>query len=124
MWMLNLFKNKEEVYTEQEKQEEHKHAWVLVSKTYARPRREILLDKLEPALIEKAMFGFTTLGWECSTCGHTRQEIMIGSDVNTLDEVIDKTLEFGSQVVEREGNRYILTKWNPQQTAAGIVPIR
>lgn len=104
--------------------DDHKHSWALVAKTYARPRKDVNMEQLSPEMAEKLLFGVTSLVWECTECGLTRQEYLLGSDMNTLDEVLDKVGEFGSQMVEREGVRYLVTRWVQQQQSTGVLPLR
>lgn len=122
MWKNNPFKKSNSIPSKPITSE-HKHSWTLVAKTYARPRTDVsgITDK---EMAERAIFGVTSLAWECADCGETRQEYMLGSDQNTLDEVLDKVLEFGQQMVERDGNRYLVTKWVVQPVQPGVLPIR
>jgi hypothetical protein len=80
------------------------------------------MEGMSPETAEKLMFGVTTLAWECTGCGETRQEFLLGSDTNTLDEVLDKVQEFGQQMVDRDGQKYLVTRWTQQPT--GVIPIR
>lgn len=119
MWKLNFLPKKKPT----EKVPEHNHTWALVAHTYARPRKDIPLESLKSDIAEKLIFGVTTLAWECSTCGETRQEFLLGSDQNTLDEVLDKVDEFGNQLVTRGEDKYVVNKFVPPQLINGI-PLR
>jgi hypothetical protein len=102
---------------------EHNHTWALVARTYARPRRDIPTEMLKGEVVEKLLFGVTTLVWECASCGNTRQEFLLGSDQDTLDEVLDKVDEFGNQVVVRGENKYVVNRFIQPQLINGI-PLR
>jgi hypothetical protein len=121
MWN-NLFKKTKSTQKPLEPVEKHNHSWILVAHTYARPRKDISLDGMAQETAEKLMFGVTTLSWACE-CGDSKQEYLLGSDQNTLDEVLDKVVEFGQQIVDRDGQKYLVTKWATQAPLSAI-PIR
>lgn len=108
MW-TKIFSKREPI--EQTPAEQHNHTWALVAHTYARPRKDIPAELLSKESAEKLLFGVTTLAWECTSCGATRQEFLLGSDQNTLDEVLDKVDEFNSHILTRGETRYLITKF-------------
>ena len=122
MWLTNLlFKKKKPINSPST--ETHNHTWALVAHTYARPRKDIPAELLSGENAERLLFGVTTLVWECTTCGESRQEMMLGSDQNTLDEVLDKVDEFGNQTVTRGENKYVVNRFVQPQLINGI-PVR
>jgi hypothetical protein len=124
MWKLNFFNKKAtETLKQPEQRLDHNHTWSLVAKTYARPRRELSAANVTPETSEKLMFGVTTLLSECETCGETKQEFLLGSDENMLDDILDKVDEFGNQTVNREENKYVVSRFIQPQMINGI-PLR
>lgn len=111
-----------------EKVPDHTHEWTLTSKTYAAPRKEVQGLGLSEALIEKAMFGVTTLLWECSVCQQLRKEEALGTDEQQLEVVLDNAARLGPQYLERESGMYIVAKWQaPVQSSQAqpeYIPVR
>lgn len=103
----------------------HEHSWDLVAKTFARPRRDLSnLSALPSELVEKALFGVTTLLWECKACQQLRREELLGSDEATLDEVMDKASELGPQLLERGSETFAVSKFINPAAAPGVIPVR
>ncbi len=97
----------------------HLHQWVVVTRTYASPVRTTSSNNSD-----KAMFGVTTILWECSTCGETRKEEMLGSEQSTMDELIDKVRKTGPQYIEDSGETFVFNKWTPASSVPGVIPLR
>lgn len=83
----------------------HTHEWVALSKTYAPPRRS-LIQGLEGEVLQHALFGVTTILWECGICKELRKAYSLGSDKSELDELLDKTDLYGPQYLQRDGKTY------------------
>lgn len=131
----NLIKKRKEVAKtvpknlrprEQNRVLEHQHVWKVIGKTYAPPTSlnlNIANSNVPAEVIERAMFGLTTLLWEC-TCGKTKREELLGSDEDLLEAVINKADKIGPQFVERNGKSYIISEWKPQTQNPNMVPVR
>jgi hypothetical protein len=65
-------------------------------------------------MVEKAMFGVTTILQECTICHALRKEEMLGSDENRLLELIDKVDKMGMQYVKENGKVYAIAQWIPE----------
>ena len=100
----------------------HVHAWELETKTFARPRKDVDISKLSEELAQKAMFGATTLVWLCQSCGEMRAEEVLGAEEGELDDVIEKVRLMGPQLLERDGERFVVARAMTQ--APGTLPIR
>lgn len=99
------------------------HTWSLVAKTYARPRVDIgILQLLNGSSLEKSLFGVTTTVWE-NELGQLRKEEFLGSDETVLDDLLDKSVQYGPQLIERGGETFVISKWVPP-TTTGAIPVR
>lgn len=105
-----------------EPEDEHTHQWQAIAKTYAPPRRQ-LIEGLEGDVLQHALFGVTTVLWECAVCKQLRKAYALGSETPQLDELLDKTELYGTQYFQREGVTYVLQKYVPVQPAQ-TVPLR
>ena len=103
------------------KEEAHQHEWQPISKTYAAPRRA-LIEGLEGEVLEHALFGVTTILWECVICKQLRKAYSLGSDKSELDELLDKTETYGPQYIQRDGVTYVLSRYQVQQQP--MVPLK
>lgn len=102
----------------------HQHVWKVIGKTYAPPTNlNLSSNQMSERSIERAMFGLTTLLWEC-TCGETKREELLGSDEDLLESVINKADKIGPQFVERNGKSYIISEWKPQIKNPETIPVR
>ena len=102
----------------------HQHLWKIVAKTYAPPSNIIGGElNMTESVMSKAMFGVTTLLWECP-CGETKKEELLGSDEDLLESVIDKADKIGPQFIERRGKSYIISEWKPQPQGQGMIPLK
>jgi len=106
----------------------HMHTWVLTAQTYAPPSTINLsggnMDIKDPKTFEKLAFGVTTLLWECEKCTETKKEEMLGSDEETLEELVKKVRLTGPQYIERGGETFVFNKWTPATNIPGNIPIR
>ena len=108
-----------------EKRPTHQHIWKIIGKAYAPPTNLSFSNgqmQIPPQTFEKAMFGVTTLLWECG-CGETKKEELLGSDEDLLESLIDKADKIGPQFVERRGKSYIVSEWKPQPNAS-MIPLK
>jgi hypothetical protein len=103
----------------------HEHVWKIIGKTYAPPSNVNLqkLQNVSGASLEKAMFGVTTLLWEC-VCGETKKEELLGSDDDLLESLIDKAEKIGPQFVDRRGKRFIVSEWRQPVQDPNRIPVR
>ena len=62
--------------------EQHIHRWKQIAKTYAPPVRPIVGGTIAANIVEKMMFGVTTILWECEDCSETRKEEMLGAELD------------------------------------------
>lgn len=81
------------------------HDWQLVAKSYAPPIKDVT-NISDPKLLEKALFGVTTLLWSCTLTGDTKVEEMIGSDENHLQEVLERAEKYGMQYIPYNGKKF------------------
>ena len=107
----------------------HTHEWEVVSKTYAPPAKNISVNnsQVDKDTVEKTLFGITTILWQCLVCKDFRKEEMLGSDENTLEEMITKAEEYGPQFIERDGGKvYVIAKYQTPvaNASGGNIPIR
>ena len=105
---------------------QHMHTWVLTAQTFAPPISLNIKDSniSDTAFLEKASFGVTTLLWECDKCSATKKEEMLGSENDTLEELVKKVKLTGPQYIERDGETYIFNKYIPITSYPGNIPIR
>lgn len=81
------------------------HDWQLVAKSYAPPIKDVS-NITDAKILEKALFGVTTLLWSCTLTGDTKVEEMIGSDENHLHEVLERADKFGMQYIPYNGKKF------------------
>lgn len=96
----------------------HDHNWELVSKTYAPPRKEIGLGDFpltDRSVIEKVILGVTTLLFKCTACAGFTKDELLGSDVDTLEELMDKADLYGPQYVLQEDKTFVIMRYVPTQ---------
>ncbi len=105
---------------------QHMHTWVLTAQTFAPPVTLNVTNSAinDTAFLEKASFGVTTLLWECDRCSVTKKEEMLGSESDTLEELVKKVKMTGPQFIERDGETYVFNKWVPVASIPGNIPIR
>lgn len=105
---------------------DHIHNWDLVSRTYAPPRKDVASfvgDKTHILSLEKLFFGVTSLMWRCTICHEFHKEELLGSDEETLDELIEKAEVYGPQFIIQGDKTYALTRYVPP-VQAGALPVR
>lgn len=95
------------------------HDWQLVAKTFAPPIKD-LTNITDAKLLEKALFGVTTLLWQCSLTGDTKIETMIGSDENHLQDILERAEKFGMQYVPFNGKKFAIALVPSEE----VVPLR
>ena len=102
----------------------HHHTWKVIGKTYA-PPSNLSIEKtdISGATLEKAMFGLTTILWECP-CGETKQVELLGNDEDLLESLINKADKIGPQFIERFGKTFIISEWKPQNQSPARIPIK
>lgn len=100
------------------------HDWQVVSKFYGPPRKDISAEGVpaDKLTLEKALFGVTTVLWECSVCGNLRKEEMLGTDENQLFELLAKAKQHGMQYVKDGDTTYAIAEVPPVQSDK--VPLR
>ena len=95
------------------------HDWQLVAKSYAPPIKDTT-NISDPKLMEKALFGVTTLLWQCTITGQTKIEEMIGSDENHLHDILERAEKFGMQYVPYNGKKFAIALVPSEE----VVPLR
>ena len=111
--MLNFLKQ-----TPPLSQPTHDCNWELVSKTYAPPKKDISLGNFsdtDRSVVEKVIMGVTTLLWKCTVCNNFKKEELLGSDVDTLEELMEKADEYGPQYVQRGDKTFVVMRYVPTQ---------
>lgn len=101
----------------------HVHTWELITKTLARPRRDVDASKLPETLAQKVLFGVTTLIWECHDCGESKAEEVLGAEEDSFDNIFENARIVGPQWVEREGEKFVISRVAPQGLP-GNLPLR
>ena len=129
-YLKSLFNRKEtsveKIIRENQKPRE-KHLWQLILKTYAAPARDlsgVSLVGLPEDLVKELILGVTTYTWECSLTGDIRTEKMLGSDGDTLQDILQKVKMYGKQVVtDEKGIKYAIDVYLQPQDIASL-PVR
>jgi hypothetical protein len=103
-------------------QPEHVHQWEVLIKTYAPPRPNV--EDLPPDVFQKALFGITTLLSKCVLCSESKQEEILGTDEQPLDQLIEKVNQFGPQYIQKEGVTFIVAKYQPPTQQSTNLPLR
>lgn len=108
---------------EEEEELDHDHAWIQVSKTYAPPRRDVKVDGVTNSVtLERALFGVTQFMYKCSVCNEFYKDSMLGSDTDTLDELMQKAEEYGPQYIVQGDKTFVVLRHVAQQP--GTIPVR
>lgn len=106
---------------------DHMHQWEMAMKTYAPAQKSLAQEALKAGsvdLVQKMIFGLTVLLWKCVVCSESKQEEIIGSDENQLDEVFNKVDLYGPQYIQKEGVTFIIAKWQPTPASTSVLPLR
>ena len=99
----------------------HEHKFTLLLKTFAPPVRD-LPNPIDPTM-ERAIFGVTTLLWECP-CSITKKEEVLGSDEDQLEDLFNKATLYGPQYIQRDTNTFVIAKYLVPPQQGTTVPIR
>ena len=83
-------------------------SWQIIARTYASPVGQIPENLQDIALVEKLMFGITTLLLQDELTGDIRKEEIIGSDENQLYTMLEKSKQFGMQYIDYNGDRFAI----------------
>jgi len=106
------------------KEETHVHDWRLIAKTYGVPRRDIGYTNnhsFSEGIIQRTLFGVTTLVWECVICRIIRKEELLGSEGNRLDDILDQVESRGvPQYVQRSGITFVIGRYQQQD----MIPLK
>jgi len=94
----------------------------MVAKTYAAALPKLQTLQFDPLILQKVLFGVTSYMWECSKCGTTQKEELLGSDENQLTEVLEKANRLGMQYVDHNGESYGVAKV-PKDIPTQKIPI-
>ena len=92
----------------------HDHNWELVSKTYGPPRHNVETTNVSIASFDRALFGLTTLLWKCTACAEFKKEELLGSDVDTLEELMVKADEYGPQYIQQGDKTFVVMRYVAQ----------
>ena len=82
--------------------------WQIIARAYAAPVGQIPENLQDIALVEKLMFGVTTLLLQDELTGEIRKEIIIGSDENQLFNILEKARQYGMQYINYNGERFAI----------------
>lgn len=121
--LLNFFFKPNPEAENIEEEPDHDHAWVQVSKTYAPPRRDVKTEGItNDVTMERALFGITQFLYKCTVCNEFYKDSMLGSDVDTLDELMQKADEYGPQYIMQGDKTFVVLRNIPQPP--GTIPLR
>ncbi len=84
------------------------HDWQLVSRSYAPPVKQVSEQLTDVKLLERAMFGVTTLLFIDSITGELKKEEILGSDENQLFDMLDKSQKYGIQYIVHNSNKFAI----------------
>lgn len=62
----------------------HQHIWEVQSETYTPRAGSFESARIDTELLEKMMFGFTTIRMKCKTCGEIATKTIIGKEVKDV----------------------------------------
>ena len=82
--------------------------WQIIARTHASPTGQVPANLQDIALVEKLMFGVTTLLLQDELTGDIRKEEIIGSDENQLFNILEKARQFGMQYINYNGERFAI----------------
>lgn len=100
--------------------ESGQHDWQLVARSYAPPARQIPPQVTDRDILDRAMFGVTTLLWQDMITGQTKKEEMLGSDENQLYDILEKVNKYGLQHIDYSGKKFAIA----EVPVEGVLPIR
>jgi len=101
------------------------HEFMLIAKAYAPPSLRPIPEGIAPELLERILLGVTTYLFECQTCHAHRHEMIVGSDRDTLEELMERTLQFGPQHVKNaQGEIFVVSKYLPPVKNPLELPMR
>ena len=104
-----------------------KHEWHIVNRSYAAPVRDfsdIDLMKLPLTIIQKITLGVTTYILECALTGDRKTEEILGSDRDTLDDVLSKVNQYGKRIIRDSNDRSYSIDRHFEQTDIASLPVR
>ena len=106
--------------------EAHKHEWDLFSKTYgqAKGNFDARTAEMPQDLMEKILFGVTTLLWKCVLCSETKKEEVLGTDESQVEDLLTKAINFGPQYLQRDGITFVISKWQSVGSQGTNIPLR
>ncbi len=90
------------------------HQWQLIARSYAPPAQYIPETLQDAKLVEKAMFGVTTILLQDINTGAIRKEEILGSDENQLFVILDKADRYGMQYIPFNGKRFAVALVPPE----------
>lgn len=103
----------------------HIHQFEIVMKTYAPPHTNVTANGSYPDdIFRKALFGVTTLLSKCVVCSASKQEEVLGTDEQPLDQLLEKVEQFGPQHIQKEGVTFIVAKYQPPVQQSTHLPLR
>ena len=65
--------------------------------------------------MEKVILGVTTLLFKCTACAEFKKEELLGSDVDTLEELMVKADEYGPQYIQQADKTFVVMRYVPNQ---------
>jgi hypothetical protein len=120
----NLFHPEIEEQEESMPEADHKHEWEVYAKTYAAPVKNSQLTVQDPQVLEKMLFGVTTMVLKCVICNGVFKEQMIGSDEPQLVAMVSKVNQYGPQYFQEDGVTYVLQRYVPPTKDPMTLPMR
>jgi len=122
-FLERIKKNKPDPIMKPDRKPGHNHQWILTARTYAPPSMGSTEGMSDEAKQQAAM-GVTTILWQCSGCGETKKEVMLGSDEDTMEELMQKSELLGPQYIQRDGKTYVFMRWVPPSEQQGYLPVK
>lgn len=124
----NPFNKKKPAPVNVESEPIHTHQWELAAKTYAPPVKKTVNayanTATEAQLSERMQFGVTVLLFQCTLCKNFVKEEMLGTDIDVLEDLIEKVESFGPQLVQHGNEAYVISKYQPSPPPTGTIPVR
>ncbi len=102
--------------------ETHTHQHEIIMKTYAPPNKTADIKGSE-SVAQELLFGITTLLFKCLLCSDLKQEKVLGTDEQPLDEILNKANLYGPQYIQKDNVTYVVAKYQPPVQSTNI-PLR
>lgn len=91
------------------------HNWELLLSSYAEPVKDLSkvdLSKLPISTVQKITLGVTTYLWKCTITGDTKTEEMLGSNKDTLEDILNNVNQYGQKIIKNSaGHSFIIDRY-------------